>query len=116
MYDLTAAWQDFYFPKLWQKYRNTFKWLEILPTEEAGDASEAEGLAVERLLELIRIQRDHRYLCTLDIGLDVGTTTRVNGETEEWLIKKITYHLNPSGDEARVQMTIEGTNYEGVPE
>jgi len=118
--DLASVWQDFYFPKLWRKIKNTYNWLEVLPTEEVGDASEAEGLAVERMLELIRIHRDHQYLCTLDLDLDVGITTRVPGETDDWLISKCVWHLNPMSSgaraPARVEMTIDGTNYEEVPQ
>lgn len=119
-YDLASIWQDFYCPKLWQKVENTYNWIEIVPTEEVGDVSEAEGLAVERLLELIWIHRDHRYLCTLDLDLATGVTTRVPSETDDWLIMKCLWHLNPmtTGDRApaRVEMSIEGTNFDEVPQ
>jgi hypothetical protein len=118
--DLTSTWQDFYYPKLWRKVRNTYRWLEVMPTEEVGDASEAEGLAVERLLELICIHRDHHYLCTLDLDLDVGITTRVPAETDDWLITKCTWHLNPMSDgarvPARVEMSLDGTNFDEAPQ
>jgi hypothetical protein len=116
MLDLTANWVDFYYPKLHRKVANTFKWLELLDTDEPGDVSEAEGMAVERLMTLIGIHRDHSYITTLDLDLAVGGTTRIPSETEEWCINKITYHLNPRGAEARVQMSVEGTNYEEVPQ
>jgi hypothetical protein len=116
MLDLTATWVDFYYPKLWRKIQNTFDWLEVVPTEEVGDASEAEGLAVERLLTLISVSRDHRYLTTLDNDMNAGVTTRHMSETELWIANTVKYHLNPSGGAPRVELTIEGTGYEETPE
>jgi hypothetical protein len=119
-FDLASVWQDFYCPLLWRKVHNTYNWLEVLPTEEVGDISEAEGMAVERLLGLIAIHRDHHYVTTLDLDLDVGVTSRVPGETDDWLISKCIWHLNPMTDgsriPARVEMSLDGTNFDEVPQ
>lgn len=116
MLDLAANWQDFYYPRLKVKIDQTYKWSEILQTDEPGDPSEAEGMAVERLLELISIYHDYNYLTPLDLTFGIGTTTRIQLETEIWLVERIIYHLNPSSNsiEARVQMTVSGSDYEQV--
>ena len=115
--DASGVWVDFCYPKLYQKLRNSSNWLEIVEDDSAADESEAEALAVERLLTMIHVARDHSVALPLDFSARAGRTIRCYNSDVEWLATHEHFRMTPSdGTAPWVTQSCDGTDYEEVPQ
>jgi hypothetical protein len=112
--DFYGNWEDLYYPKLCQKIKNTTHWREIIDDQYPGSIAEAQMLALNRLLELISISRDHSCTIPLDLSIEIGRTVREHSELKPWLVLDLTYVLdaNPPEGWPEVTMELSGTNHE----
>lgn len=110
---LTGGFQDLKAPKLYQKLINTTARVELLTDSPATSIEEAEQLALERLLELNKIDRDYEASIALVHTIDMGTTVRARLGAQAWIALKFQLDLkNGTEPDPPIEISLGGNDYE----